>query len=184
MNEELVAQFVEQVKADCGDSGFCGASGDAEGMLQLELTVHENLMRLGRETVRRLVQEIGTGHLGSEVNHEGQAYRFKGYRPKTVHGLYGAVRILRAYYATGSGSGWAPLDEQLGIGDGQTPGCAYHLALFVGSEPYQSGRSRDIVKSCGWRVKRRAHHPLLPLSKRLPPSALRRRMSASPSRAV
>ena len=42
----------------------------------------------------------------------------------------------------------------------------------------------DIVKSCGWRVKRRAHHPLLPLSKRLPPSALRRRMSASPSRAV
>ena len=141
MNEELVAQFVEQVKADCGDSGFCGASGDAEGMLQLELTVHENLMRLGRGTVRRLVQEIGTGHLGSEVNHEGQAYRFKGYRPKTVHGLYGAVRILRAYYATGSGSGWAPLDEQLGIGDGQTPGCAYHLALFVGSEPYQSGRS-------------------------------------------
>ena len=124
MNEELVAQFVEQVKADCGDSGFCGASGDAEGMLQLELTVHESLMRLGRETVRRLVQEIGTGHLGSEVNHEGQAYRFKGYRPKTVHGLYGAVRILRAYYATGSGSGWAPLDEQLEIGDGQTPGCA------------------------------------------------------------
>ena len=44
-------------------------------------------------------------------------------------------------------------------------------------------RAGDIVKSCGWRVKRRAHHPLLPLSKRLPPSALRRRMSASPSRA-
>ena len=140
MNEELVAQFVEQVKADCDDE-VRGASGDAEGMLGLELTVQEHLMRLGRKTVQRLVGEIGTGHQGSEMNHNGQTYRFKGYRPKTVHGLYGAVRILRAYYATGTGSGWAPLDERLGIGDGHTPACAYHLALFVGSEPYQSGRS-------------------------------------------
>ena len=140
MNEELVAQFVEQVKADC-DGEVHGASSDAEGMLQLELTVQENLMRLGRETVRRLVSQMGTGHQGSEVNHDGQAYRFRGYRPKTVHGLYGALTILRAYYATGSGSGWAPLDEQLGIGDGHTPACAYHMALFVGSEPYQSSRS-------------------------------------------
>ena len=142
MNEELVAQFVERVKVDCGDGGVCGASSDAEGMLRLELTVHENLMRLGRETVRRLVSEIGTGGQGSEVSHDGQTYRFKGYRPKTVHGLYGAVKIVRAYYATGNGSGWAPLDERLGIGDGHTPACAYHLALFVGNEPYQSGRSQ------------------------------------------
>ena len=136
-----MAQFVEQVKADCGGE-VRGANSDAEGMFQLELTVQENLMRLGREAVRRLVSEMGTGHQGSEVNHDGQTYRFKGYRPKTVHGLYGAVTILRAYYATGSGTGWAPLDERLRIGDGHTPACAYHLALFVGSEPYQSSRGR------------------------------------------
>ena len=75
------------------------------------------------------------------MNDNGQTYRFKGYRPRTVHGLYGTVTIRRAYYATGSGAGLAPLDEQLGIGGGQTPACAYHLALFVGSEPYQSSRS-------------------------------------------
>ncbi len=40
-----------------------------------------------------------------------------------MHGLYGTVRIRRAYYATGSGAGLAPLDEQLGIGGGQTPAC-------------------------------------------------------------
>ena len=29
-----------------------------------------------------------------------------------------------------------PLDEQLGIGDGQTPACEYHLAQFAGLGPY------------------------------------------------
>ena len=154
MNEELMAQFVEHVKAERGDGdgGVCGAGTDAEGMLQLELTVQESLMRLGRAAVRRLVNEVGTGHQGSEVSHNGQTYRFKGYRPKTVHGLYGTVTIRRAYYATGSGAaGWAPLDEQLGIGGGQTPACVYHLALFVGSEPYQSGGShfRQIFRPDG-----------------------------------
>ena len=144
MNEGLVAQFVEHVKGERGGGGgggVCGAATDAEGMLQLELTVQESLVRLGRAAVRRLVKEVGTGHQGSEVNHDGQTYCFKGYRPRTVHGLYGTVTIRRAYYATGSGAGLAPLDEQLGIGGGQTPACAYHLALFVGNEPYQSSRS-------------------------------------------
>ena len=61
-------------------------------------------------------------------------------------------------------------------------GCELHMQM--NATMYDRDEIGDIVKSCGWRVKRRAHHPLLPLSKRLPPSALRRGMSASPSRAV
>ena len=30
-----------------------------------------------------------------------------------------------------------PLDEQLGIGDGQPPACEYHLGQFAGLAPYQ-----------------------------------------------
>ena len=144
MNEELVAQFVEHVKAEHGGGGVCGAGTDAEGMLQLELAVQESLMRLGRAAVRRLVNEVGAGHQGSEVNDNGQTYRFKGYRPRTVHGLYGTVTIRRAYYATGSGAGLAPLDEQLGIGGGQTPACAYFRRVWV----EMNRRSSDLSKLC------------------------------------
>ena len=47
------------------------------------------------------------------------------------------IHPTRAYYASGSGETWVPLDEQLGIGDGQTPACEYHLAQFAGLGPYQ-----------------------------------------------
>ena len=45
-----------------------------------------------------------------------------------------------ALYASGSGETWVPLD-QLGIGDGQTPACEYHLAQFAGQGPYQRSLS-------------------------------------------
>ena len=138
--EELVAQFVEHVKAQ-GDGDSLRDGIDAEGMLRLELTVQETLVRLGRAAVQRLVGEVGAGHQGAQVNHGGEVYRFNGYRPRTVHGLYGSVTVLRAYYASSTGKGLAPLDEPLGISHGQTPACEYHMSHFAGSEPYQKGRS-------------------------------------------
>ena len=45
---------------------------------------------------------------------DGVVYRFNGYRSKTVHGLYGMLPMLRAYYACSTGQGLAPLDERLG----------------------------------------------------------------------
>ena len=59
----------------------------------------------------------------------------RGIAPKTVHGLYGPVTLTRAYYASGSGETWVPLDERLGIADGQTPACEYHPAQFAGLGP-------------------------------------------------
>ena len=99
MCEELVAQFVEHVKAQ-GDGDSLRDGIDAEGMLRLELTVQETLVRLGGAAVQRLVGEVGAGHQGTQVNHGGEVYRFNGYRPRTVHGLYGSVTVLRAYYAS------------------------------------------------------------------------------------
>ena len=59
--------------------------------------------------MQRLVEEVGRGHQGARVNHGGEVYLFNGYRPKTVHGLYGIVTVLRAYYASSTGKGLAPL---------------------------------------------------------------------------
>ena len=70
----------------------------------------------------------------------GVEYHFNGYRTKTVHGLYGMLTVQRAYYASSTGQGLSPLDEQLGIGHGHTPACEYHVAQFVGDNPYQRSR--------------------------------------------
>ena len=88
-----------------------------------------------------MAAEVGSGYQGTGVKRGKVVFRFKGNRPKTVHGLYGPVTLTRAYYASGSGATWVPLDEQLGIRDGQTPACEYHLGQFAGLGPYQRSLS-------------------------------------------
>ena len=86
------------------------------------------------------MSELGTAHQGQQVRRDGVVYRFNGYRSKTVHDLYGMLTVVRAYYASSTGRGLAPLDERLGIGHGHTPACEYHVAQFVGDNPYQRSR--------------------------------------------
>ena len=81
-------------------------------MLRLELLVHGRLIQLGREAVRNLATEVGTGYQGPRVKRGKVVFRFKGNRPKTVPGRYGTVTVKRAYYASGSGEIRVPLDEQ------------------------------------------------------------------------
>ena len=124
MDKELVAHIVEHVKLANGGDGEFEINNPA-AMLRLELRVHEYLMQLGREAVWTLATEVGSGYQGPRVKRGRAVLRFKGNRSKTVHGLYGPVTIRRAYYANGSGETWAPRDEQLGIGGGQTPACVF-----------------------------------------------------------
>ena len=51
---------------------------------------------------------------------------------RRIHGLFGLITLVRAYYAPlgGSGKGWVPRAEQLGIAGGYTPGCQYFMARF------------------------------------------------------
>lgn len=140
MDKELVAHIVEHVKLATGGDG--DDDGEFEvtspaAMLRLELQVHDFLMQLGREVVGSLAAEVGSGYQGPRVKRGKVVLRFKGNRPRTVHGLYGPVTVQRAYYASGGGETWVPCDEQLGIGGGQTPACEFHLGRFAGQGPYQ-----------------------------------------------
>ena len=120
MDKELVAHIVELVKMELRNSADADVASSATGMLRLELVVHQCLMEMGRQVVQDLAQQAGTGYQGRRVKRGKVVFRFKGNRAKTVHGLYGPVTVERAYYyASGSGETWVPLDEQLGIGDGQ-----------------------------------------------------------------
>ena len=139
MDKELVAHIVEHVKhaaGGAGDDGEFEVTSPA-AMLRLELQVHDFLMQLGREVVWNLAAEVGSGYQGPRVKRGTVVLRFKGNRPRTVHGLYGPVTVQRAYYASGGGETWVPCDEQLGIGGGQTPACEFHLGQFAGQGPYQ-----------------------------------------------
>ena len=56
-----------------------------------------------------------------------------------MHGLFGAITYVRAYYARlgSTGKGWVPLSERLGIAGGYTPGCQYFMARFGAQQSYE-----------------------------------------------
>jgi hypothetical protein len=96
----------------------------------------EFLMGLGGELEQLLFQTLGTGYVGATAKVEGRKYRFKGYRLRQVHGLFGNITLKRAYYVGGAGQTYCPLDRLLALG-GHTPGLQYYLSLFTGQNVYQ-----------------------------------------------
>jgi hypothetical protein len=96
----------------------------------------EFLMKLGKRLEQKFFEGLGKGYLGSKCVMEGVEYRFKGYRRRQVHGLFGKVDVERAYYVAPRGDNRHPLDERLGL-KGHSPGLQYFLALFTGQTVYQ-----------------------------------------------
>ena len=143
---KLLALFVEHVKAEHngdngdGNRGGGGRSG-ACAMLRLELAVPENLMRLGKAAMQRLVNELGTGHQGRQMIRNGVRYRLNGYRSKTVHGCMRCSRCCAPTTPVAWGRGWRHRMSGRGSRTGTPSACEYHVAQFVGNNPYQ--RSRD-----------------------------------------
>ena len=136
MDKELVAYIVAHVKLELGNRAGAdnGAASSPAGMLQVEQLVHESLMETGRQVVQDLATAADSGYLGPRLKRGKVVFRFKGNRPKTVHGRYGPVTVLR-YYGSGSGELWVPPDELLGIEFGQTAVGEYHLAQCAGQGP-------------------------------------------------
>ena len=114
----------------------------ATDLFTSETDMLECMVRLGRAAVSRLFEEVGNGYVGPRAEKDGVAMHFVEHRKRTLHGLFGAVSYQRAYYASGTGEGWAPLDEQLGIELRHTPACQYFLSTFTGREAYQESLNR------------------------------------------
>ena len=132
MNTMIIERVFEDFKAQYGVS-----ETDPQSLLQGQRDLLEFLMKLGRRLEQLYFSELGSGYMGSKVVLDGAEHAFKGYRSKTVHGLFGKVRLKRAYYVGSSGGRiYFPLDEQLKLG-GHTPGLQYYLSQLTGGNAYQ-----------------------------------------------
>ena len=139
MSENLVKELVRycktRYKIDLNEY-----SGPRD-LLAAELAMLKCLVAAGRAAMQRWCEQLGDGYVGARASRGEMRYRFVGKRQKTIHGLFGLITLMRAYYAPlgGSGKGWVPQAEQLGIADGYTPGCQYFMARFCGEDSYQRG---------------------------------------------
>ena len=121
----------------------------ARDLLTAELCLLKSLIDLGRAVMQRWCEQLGDGYVGARATRGDVRYRFVGKRQKTIHGLFGLITLVRAYYA--SGKGWVPRAEQLGIAGGYTPGCQYFMARFCAEHSYQRGCS-NFTRCCGPRL--------------------------------
>ena len=137
MSDDLIAELLRHCKSTFGID-LSPSSGPRE-LRAAGLAMLKSLMQLGRAAMQSWYQQLGDGDLGSRVTRNGVRYRRVDKRAKTIHGLFGWVRLVRFCYARldGGGAGWAPLDEQFGFQRGYAPDCQYFMAWFCGREPYQ-----------------------------------------------
>ena len=139
MSETLITELLRYCKTAYGVD--LSPDSRARDLLTVELCLLKALIELGRAAMQRWCQQLGDGYVGARATRGEVRYRFVGNRQKTIHGLFGLITLVRAYYAplAGSGKGWAPRAEQLGIADGYTPGCQYFMARFCAEHSYQQG---------------------------------------------
>lgn len=137
MSEVLITELTNFCKGAFASDMSGVRSG--KDLWRVELNVLKAMLRLCRVVIVRLFKELGTGYEGTSVTRDGVEYRFVDNRPKTLHGLFGTVTYERAYYAGGTGTGWVPLDEQLGIKRRHTPGCQYFLSMFAAHQAHAEG---------------------------------------------
>ena len=137
MRDDLIAELLRYCKSTFGID--LGPTSGPREVLAAELGLLKCLVQLGRAAMQRWCQQLGDGDRGSRASKGGVRYRRIGKRAKTIHGLFGWVTYVRTCYArvAAGGAGWAPLDEQLGFGQGYTAGCQYFMAYFCGRQPYQ-----------------------------------------------
>ena len=139
MSETLVAELLRYCKTRYGIdlNRFSGA----RDLLTAETCLLNCLVAVGRTAMQRWCEQLGDGYVGARATRGEVRYRFVGKRQKAMHGLFGLITYVRAYYAPlqGTGKGWVPLADQLGIGGGYTPGCQYFMARFCGEQSYEQG---------------------------------------------
>ena len=139
MSETLITELLRYCKTRYGiDLNRCSGPRD---LRTAELALLKCVVDAGRAAMQRWCEQLGDGYIGARASRGDVWYRFVGRRQKTIHGLFGLITLVRAYYVPldGGGKGWVPLAEQLGITGGYTPGCQYFMAQFCAEHSCERG---------------------------------------------
>jgi len=119
-----------------------GATAGPGGLASLELAIRTAMLRLGGGLLERLLA-LDPGHRGPRLDcGRGHEARFVGYRGKGIDTVLGPVRLRRAWYhCAGCAHGRAPLDAELGTGDGSlSPGLRAMVARVGARSSFAGGR--------------------------------------------
>lgn len=110
---------------------------------EIETTVRNTMLEIGRKTVQKIINNLGTGYVGKEVTTPtGETAKYVGDREKTVKTLMGQVTIRRAYYYSDSG-GYVPLDESLSIPKGSYSYAVQEaMSLLSTEDSFQEGEKK------------------------------------------
>ena len=96
MGETLITELLRYCKTTYGND--LSRSSSARDLLTAEICMLKSLVALGRAAMQRWCTQLGDGYVGSRATHNEVRYRFVGYRQKVLHGLFGAIILVRAYY--------------------------------------------------------------------------------------
>jgi hypothetical protein len=132
MTSEFIIERLFSIFKEKYGQTICERSSVFDGQRDLL----EFVMGVGRTLEQKFFDGLGNGYQGPTVEIDGVRYRFKEYRRREVHGLFGKIVLRRAYYVGGRGQTFCPLDRTLGL-EGHTPALQYFLALLTGQNVYQ-----------------------------------------------
>jgi hypothetical protein len=112
---------------------------------QIETRVSELKESFGKRLSEGALEAIGSGHVGQRIACRcGGVMEYNSDRRWKLTSLNGKLEIYRAYYYCKScRSGFAPLDEQLGLeGKHHSIGIREKVALEASSEPFEETSRR------------------------------------------
>ncbi|MGH2718971.1 MAG: hypothetical protein ACRDJU_10360 [Actinomycetota bacterium] len=131
-------------------AGLLAGPPGSEGLRVLDLSIRTAMTKLGARLMEAILG-LDAGHRGQHVDcGHGHVAEFVGYRPKTLDSVLGPLTLRRAWYhCQGCGSGFAPMDNELGVAHSSlTPGLRMMLDRVGAHEPFASAR-RDLAELAG-----------------------------------
>lgn len=144
---EIMTEMCEAVKDFVSDMV---ANRKSLSFDQIETRVSDLKERLGKRMSEGALEAVGSGHAGQRIACKcGGILEYHSNRRWILISLNGKLEIYRAYYYCHScKSGFAPLDEQLGLeGKHHSVGVRKKVALEASSEPFAetSKRLKELI---------------------------------------
>jgi hypothetical protein len=118
-------------------------------------------MKTARAALAQYVQSVGTGDVGTILEHEDVRFRRHGTRPTTYRSIFGAVPIFRAYYYHPDKGGICPLDASLSLPERSFSYVLQRLVGTLSAHDAYDGAIRTLYDMLGIRLSKSSAEELV-----------------------